>query len=69
MMFDIADFRWQRQTSLLGEADVTFINQLAVFLLCCLGKFILKDKNFALNKSHAYFADRADFFENFQRKD
>jgi len=30
-MFHTADFMWQRQTSLLREADVTFINQLADF--------------------------------------
>ncbi len=35
-MFDIADFIWQRQTSLLGEAHVTFINQFADFFFAAL---------------------------------
>ncbi|WP_294291307.1 hypothetical protein [uncultured Chryseobacterium sp.] len=43
-MFDIADFIWQRQTGLLGEADVTFINQFADFFFAALENSSLKIK-------------------------
>ncbi len=67
-MFDIADFRRQRQTSLLCGAADPFINQFADSSLLPWNIYP-GSKNFKLNKSHAYFADCADFFESFQRKD
>ncbi len=63
-MFHTADFREQRQASLLREAAVNFINLLADSLFAALNIYPI-NKNFVLNKSHADFADYEDLLSVF----